>query len=90
MSVPFPSTLPDDVPAPQEIPGIPRPPGTRWIKLSRRDVEWIVHTGPYPFTCTTDHVQWTQHTEEQVIKHHTELGTAISMKIVRKLMGEIE
>lgn len=69
----------------QIIPGIPKPPGTRWIKLDRRDIEWIVHTGPYPFTCTASHVKWEQHTEEQVIAHQIQFNTSISLKITRLL-----
>lgn len=65
-------------------------PGTRKIKLMRHDIEWLTHVGPYPFTCNQGVIDWPEHTEEQVIEHHTGLGTATSMKVVRKLRGEDE
>ena len=75
-----------------EIPGIPKPPGSRKIMLNSAQVEWLCHIGPWPFSCWQNEINWPDYTDEQVIAHIEKHGGSSVNRglIVRKLMGEIQ
>ena len=76
----------------EQIPGIPKPPGTRRIKLTSNQVAWVCQVGPWPFTCEQNVVSWPNYTDEQAIAYIEKYGGSSVNRglIVRKLMGEIE
>jgi hypothetical protein len=66
--------------------------GTRKIKLTGDQVQWLCGIGPFPFTCNRNTIDWPEHTEEEVMAWMAPLLSRNSKAglITRKLMGEIE
>jgi len=55
------------------------------VRLRRRDIEWMVSVGPWPFVCNVDEIHWPEHSDEEVIDVHERHPSPASKRIVRRL-----
>lgn len=66
---------------------------TRTIHVTRKEIELLTYTGPFPFVVTHLAVHWPDLTDNEVIDHLHTAGASLApaaIRITLKLQGVIE